>query len=440
MSRTEGGCASAMSVRVAPPHRAGTVAAIIASCVLLVGAAPNGTTGVGEPVAVSAPDLSVAEFSAATGPSDPSLMVASAIDNDAPGPETHCAVYVSRSGGSKWSEVPAWPTGPNFGPVYDPWVDVGVDGRLHASCIYLTRFGPRVGYVQSEDQGRTWTEPSLVTPLPGSFHRQSADKSALEVASDGTIYACFTQVISPQQLQRTLAVSRSEDQGNTWITQDTGISGFCNGLAATADGVVTVAFLGNGLQYGTVASTDDGDTWSPPVMLGEMWAGSLELPSIVRDGGGRTIVGEVAGPGSPRLEISVEDNAGELIRQYALARPPSSTCDTGRFIQPAVTAPPAGSAAFQVACKIDPTEDLPGRQEVWLYTDISPGSATPPVQVTGFDIPPFDGPPTPFVRRFPDGGDYWELTWKAGGWLSMWIDPRTGGGPGVLMAAPVMSG
>jgi hypothetical protein len=35
------------------------------------------------------------------------------------------------------------------------------------------------------------------------------------------------------------------------------------------------------------------------------------------------------------------------------------------------------------------------------------------------------------------GGDYWSFTWKAVGWLSMWVDPVSGAGPGVLLADPV---
>jgi hypothetical protein len=78
-----------------------------------------------------------------------------------------------------------------------------------------------------------------------------------------------------------------------------------------------------------------------------------------------------------------------------------------------------------------------GRQEVWLYGTIDQPATTPPLETTAFDIPASAIANDEFARRFPDGGDYWSLTWTSLGLLSMWIDPRTGGGPGELWAAPV---
>jgi hypothetical protein len=73
--------------------------------------------------------------------------------------------------------------------------------------------------------------------------------------------------------------------------------------------------------------------------------------------------------------------------------------------------------------------------EVWLYPDVT--EAPTPVQVISLTLPPITHL-TPFARRFPDGGDYWSLTWLANGWLSMWVDPRLGAGPGPVMAASVV--
>jgi len=117
-----------------------------------------------------------------------------------------------------------------------------------------------------------------------------------------------------------------------------------------------------------------------------------------------------------RLEISVENVQGALLEQQDLPLPPSETCSTGRLIQPALTTPPGRPPVFQIGCKVDPTSSTPPRQEVWLFPAIGPNPTT------------------------PKGGDYWELTWTASGWLSMCVDPRTGGGPGTLMAASVTGG
>jgi hypothetical protein len=239
----------------------GTVSAFIA--ILLV-PVPGWAASVGQPVRVSPAGHTVAEFSAATSPANPRLMVASAIDNDTMSRQPRCAVYVSRDGGSSWSEVSAWSRSPQFQPAYDPWVAVGADGTIHATCIASTTFGSRVVYVQSRDEGASWTAPREVTPLAARFHRQSADKDALTVAPDGTVYVCFNQVLTTPIAARALTVARSADDGITWSTRSTGISAFCNGLVVTAEGTVTTAFFAADGQYGTVTSTDGGDSWSAP--------------------------------------------------------------------------------------------------------------------------------------------------------------------------------
>jgi hypothetical protein len=120
-------------------------------------------------------------------------------------------------------------------------------------------------------------------------------------------------------------------------------------------------------------------------------------------------------------------------------RPSGSASDETDITQErqSPAADPGGLPTFQIGCKLDATSSTAGRQEVWLYPNIDQPSATPtPVEVTGFELPAGTAHGQ-FAQRFPDGGDYWSLTRQTGGWLSMWIDPRTGGGPGELMAGQV---
>lgn len=393
------------------------------------------TTGL--PVRISPEGQVVAEFSAATSPANPQLMVASAIADDVPG--SRCAVYVSRDGGRAWSEVPAWPSSPALRPSYDPWVAIGTDGTIHATCIAQTSKGARVVYTQSRDQGSSWVAPRIVSPLPVKWALRSADKDALTVSPDGTIYTCFTQVLTTPQQPKGLIVARSSDDGLSWITKDTGVrDAFCNGVVASR-GTVTAAFITGLGGYGTVTSTDGGNSWLAPVNLGEFrLAVPVALPSIVRDATHRTVIAEVAGAGTPHLDISVESSAGALVRQWQLPKPSSPTCRDGQFVQPALTAAPTAMPAFQIACKIDPTTTSAGRQEVWLYPSIDQGATTPPpVQTVGFDLPAGTRSHDQFATRFPVGGDYWALTWQSGGLFSMWVDPRTGGGPGELWGVPI---
>jgi hypothetical protein len=389
----------------------------------------------GQSVRISPVGHTVAEFSAATAPGNPQLMVASAMDNDIAG-GIRCAVYVSRDGGSSWSEVPAWPS-PPLKFAGDPSVAIGADGTIHAACITRTTAGARAIYTQSRDQGVTWSPVSIVTPLPGQFHRQSADKSLLAVDAAGTVYIAFSQVITSPIGTRALVVARSPDNGKTWKTRNTGADGgFCTGLVATATSV-TAVFLRSDLSYATVTSTDGGDTWSAAAVLGEI--NGSNLPSIARDSLGRTVIAAIAGGAlAPRLEISIEDDTGALVQQFQLPFPTSSTAQSGRKIQPAITAAPTGLPAVQLACKVDATTSTSGQQEVWLHTSVDQPATTPlPILVNSTVLPA--GMPThdDFAGRFPDGGDYWSLTWRSDGWQSMWVDPRTGGGPGELFTAPV---
>jgi hypothetical protein len=411
-----------------------TAAAIIA-LPMLPGAMAQ-LLSVGPPIQVSPIGETVAEFSSATAPNDPQLMVASAIKEVTPG-RTLCTVYVSRDGGTVWTEVDAWPdTG--FQPAFDPWVAIGGDGIIHAIGIARTNQGTRAVYTQSSDQGVSWSAARAVTPLDARSLHFGADKDCLTVRADGTIYVAFSQVLTlPPTGAGELVVARSSDGGLTWTPRDSGIKGNPNGIVADPDGTLVVTFVGGAIPgYGTVASTDGGDSWGAPVQLGELnLTQGLPLPSIVRDSIGRIVIGDVGGSTTAQIEISVEDQDGNVAQQWQLPVPDSDTCRDGRLIQPALTAGLTGSPAFQVACKIDPTTSTAGRQEVWLYPSVDqPDQA--PIEVTGFNLP-MGTEHGPFATRFPDGGDYWSLTWAAGGWLSMWVDPRSGGGPGELMAALV---
>jgi BNR repeat protein len=411
--------------------KAASLAGAIALMTVIAGTGGAAYAAVGQPVLVSPPGHVVGEFRAETSPADPQVLVASAMDSDV-APHTRCAVYVSRDGGGHWSEVPVWPTGPqNHGG--DPWVTADANGVLHATCIMSTR-PQSVLYTNSHDQGQSWAPPRRVVPLPAKL--ESADKQALAVADDGTAFVCLTENLSDINT-RTLVVARSGDEGATWTARDTGITALCNGIVTAPGGDVTVVFIRpDDLRYGTVTSTTGGESWQAPVYLGALSSTNFQMPAITREADGDVVVAAIAGAVAQHIEVSVETGDGQLVRSFALANPPSPTCASGRLIQPALTAAPTGPAALQVACKVDPTTSQAGRMEVWLYQSID---TTPPapIQVTGIDLPARRPPTDSFAKRFPDGGDYWSLTWITGGLFSMWVDPTAAGGPGPLMGAPV---
>jgi len=413
------------------------VSALSISALGFAAAASAETFSVGTPV--SPAGQIVAEFFSSTAPGNPLLMAASAIKRVGTGPLNDIArlgVYISRDGGSTWSEVPAWPAG-GLQPGFDPQVFIDNNGVIHASGIGETTEGARVLYTQSHDQGRSWSPVRIVTPFPSSFRFKSEDKDNLTVAADGTICIVFNEILTKPEDPRGLIVARSTDAGHTWITRDTGGAGFPNGIVTGPGGSITVTFIGGVLPgYGTVTSTDGGDTWHTPVNLGDLnLTQALELPSIVRDSRNRIVIGNLAGPNKPIIEISVERLNGTLERQWTLPLPQSNVCRNGRRIQPALADSPDRSPAFQFACKIDPTDTTPGAMEVWLYPDIDKQNEEP-VLVTRFTLPPHV-PGGTFAQVFPDGGDYWSFTFGPAGWLSMWVDPRLHAGPGQLRSAAV---
>jgi hypothetical protein len=389
---------------------------------------------IGGPVLVSPPGHVVAEFRAATSPLDPQVMVATAMDSDA-SPFTRCAVYVSGDGGGHWSEVPVWPTEARSDHGGDPWVTIDANGVIHATCVMATR-PQSVLYTNSHDQGQTWAAPGRVTALPASV--ELADKDALAVDEDGTVFVCFAETLSHFG-SRTLVVARSDDQGEHWTAHDTGVDALCNGIATTPEGRVNVVFVAEqpqGLVYGTVTSNSDGDSWQAPNFLGPVSATNFQLPAITREANGEAVVAAVAGSAEQQIEIAVETADGQVTRRFSLPNPPSATCASGRLIQPALTAAPTGSASLQVACKLDPTTSQSGRMEVWLYENVY--AAPPaPIEVTSIDLPAGRPPSGRFAKRFADGGDYWSLTWISGGLFSMWIDPADAGGPGPLLGVAV---
>ncbi len=395
------------------------------------------TFSLGSPVSPAGDIL--AEFSSSTAPGNPLLMAASAIKRIGSGELndiTTVSVYVSRNGGSTWSEVPAWPA-EGLQPQFDPQVFIDDNGVIHASAKGETADGARILYTQSRDQGRSWSPARVVTPFPSSFPLKSEDKDNLTVAADGTIYIVFNEILTQPEDPRGLIVARSTDAGRTWITRDTGGAGFPNGIVTGPGGSVTVTFVAGVLPgYGTVTSTDGGDTWYTAVNLGDInLSQGLQLPSIVRYPRNRVVIANLAGPNKPIIEISVERLNGTLERQWRLPLPQSNACRVGRRIQPALAGSRDRPPAFQFACKIDPTKTTPGEMEVWLYPNVDKQDQEP-VLVTRFTLPP-GVPNDTFAEVYPDGGDYWSFTFGPAGWLSMWIDPSLEAGPGQLRAAPV---
>ncbi len=394
---------------------------------------------VGPAVRISTAGHTVGEVSIETSPTNPNVMVANTIDNDLPGntliDQIRCAMYRSQDAGATWAEVPAWPRTPELQPLHDPWVATGADGTIHATCIANVLGVGQVAYVKSVDDGLTWSAPTIVTPLTTLA---GADKSVIQVGVDGRLLVCYRQAGN-------LVLSQSTDLGNSWTTAAVGIDAHCNGITTAPGGYITLATMhGPALDnYGTITSNDNGATWGSVVTLGVAQTFlKLQFPSMVRDYTGRTVIAGVNGVPGKKLVISTENDAGALLSQWEVTTPTSHACSNqGRFIHPQLVAAPGQLPALQITCKITPTKNMGGEQETWFYPVIDgPNNSSAPVLVSSISLPAIPVAPAPgtLADRFPDGGFFWDITWKSGGWLSAWIDPTTGPGIGELMAAPVL--
>jgi hypothetical protein len=394
----------------------------------------------GSPVRLSPVGHTVGEVSIETSPTNPQAMIANTIDSDQPGTELvdqiRCAMYQSSNAGTSWIEVSAWPRTAELKPLHDPWVAVAPDGTMHATCIANVSGAGRVAYIKSIDNGLTWSQP---TTLPAYVATTGADKSVIEVGSDGRLLVCYRQ-------SSRLILAQSTNQGSSWTTKSTGINAHCNGITTAPGGYITIATMhGSSLNlYGTTTSANNGTTWGAVRTLGQASSfTTLQFPSVVRDYAGRTVIaGSTNTTGSKRLMINTESNTGALLTQWQLPTPSSSTCSSGRLVHPQLNAAPNRLPALQIMCKVSPTQTMPGKQETWFYAVINQSTnSSAPVLASSIALPPIAVTPAPdsFAGRFPDGGYYWDITWSAGGWLSMSIDPVTGNGPGELVATPVVN-
>ena len=92
----------------------------------------------------------------------------------------------------------------------DPWVSIGVDGRVYALASYAA--------VSSNDGGRTWTAPVALQRPSSTFLLDkgslTADPERAGVAY--TVWARFLRPASGPPVESDAMLSRTTDGGNTW--------------------------------------------------------------------------------------------------------------------------------------------------------------------------------------------------------------------------------
>lgn len=130
-------------------------------------------------------------------------------------------VYVTEDGGATWrrSRLPTLPALPGavlppvvgsvgaFHVTGDPALVFEPGGRLHVSGIAMlgVNRGYDVFHARSDDLGRTWSEPTLLTTKP------YMDRNWMALAPDGSVYVSWSDVFDHHA-----HVARTTDGGETW--------------------------------------------------------------------------------------------------------------------------------------------------------------------------------------------------------------------------------
>lgn len=182
----------------------------------------------------------------------------------------------STDGGVTWSARYRVPVNSPHGPI------VLRDGRLLYPGVSLWDSPRRVGVCQSTDDGLTWEWLAEIPVRPGDDSAHYHELHAVE-ANSGRII-CHIRNHNPTHAEETLQCE-SDDGGRTWSTpHPIGVWGLPSHLLRLRDGRLLMSYGYRRQPFGNQAriSTDEGATWSPPLILSDDGAGvDLGYPSTV---------------------------------------------------------------------------------------------------------------------------------------------------------------
>ena len=212
-------------------------------------------------------------------------------------------VATSRDGGRSWRQR-ALPhltrcTGATWALASDPWVSIGVGGRVYASSLLITPDTPFLAGVAvsvAGDGGDLWTDPVILQSSDGD----QIDKPAVlaDPRVRGAAYAVWVTYPRGQQEGRNRVwLARTTDGGRTWsapqVIRDAGLEDQFNLLLPGPPGSLFLAFVEASvlsaepermpatMSVAVMRSDDRGASWTPPVP-----AASLPLTSTRDPAGG----------------------------------------------------------------------------------------------------------------------------------------------------------
>jgi hypothetical protein len=279
------------------------------------------TTSAGEPDHNAWPGIEVA--------SNGDLVIAYSNEGNHTSSDGDLIVRISDDGGDTWgSEDVIWDYSVDGGGT-TTWMTsvltkLANDDILIAVSRRVSGVPDIIGYFTSDDDGATWSGPTTVTQ---SFSEgTSAGGGILQLANGDLLYP-FSGGKDAGDLaavNRSIAVSRSQDGGSSWSQLAIILDGGVDGEEYSEPGLV---LLGNGdivclyrystasaIMYGISTSDDSGATWSAHAHLSESVSG-LPTPMLLSTGEIISIGRDRGDAGELRARVLVSEDSGVSWRQ-----------------------------------------------------------------------------------------------------------------------------
>jgi hypothetical protein len=329
-------------------------------------------------------------------------------------------------------------TGGVFDRATDPWLSFGGDGAVYLASMTIVSSTPiTTGIVvnRSTDGGRTWSEPVVVA---AQDYTNDKEQITAHPRDPGRAYVTWSKVV-PYSLDPTgtvyatgnaLLVSRTEDAGATWSVPRPVFAGALYAIPLDADihvlrdGALVCVFqvwnpsdqvFPEGAEVPIVVmasrSEDDGQTWSPPVVIGETdesgtgerdGAGGVNHPSAPSSDMGRDGALYVTWPdtheGSSRILWSRSDEGG-----VSWTEPAAAATVPAQAFTPTIAVAGDGSVGITFYdFRRDRRGDTPLSTDLWFLRSRDRGAHWRQTHLAG----PFDlrSAPSKSDRRFV--GDY----------------------------------
>lgn len=266
-------------------------ALLIAVFVLMLQMPEHPAIQIGEDrlLSVDGPARPLVESHLSGDPSNPNHMLVGVIQFDSPdGNARTCVAWASFDGGQRWSRS-ALPVQACF----DPWGVVLQDGSaIMVMGGYVPGHDDNLFLFRSPDGGRTWPNSPLGLGAHHDHPMVIAQGNQVYVASGGGVHN------SLNQHRDSVSVAHSEDGGRTFgpptdvIASNLGYQ--AEGPVVLSDGTFVVGFHDYCCQHGDkwllrprswlVRSSDEGRTFSEPLLVSESCESRGGWPSMAVDG------------------------------------------------------------------------------------------------------------------------------------------------------------